>query len=110
MRLLANIFILLVIVDAGASGLAAFYLFQLGDKLGRYLGWAWLAVSVNAVVIVLTLGMIQYQVPVPVFGAALWLRFFSQLFKTVTVGAVTLRLLGYLNGYKRKTPPEEPKQ
>lgn len=107
MRLLVNIFIILVIVDAGASGLCAFYLFRLGDKLGRYLGWAWLAVCLNALLIVATLGLIQYQVPVPAFGAALWVRFVAQAFKTLTVGAVALRFLGYLNGHKTPNKSEE---
>lgn len=96
MLLLYNALLAVVVLDAIASAFVALYMFRLRDRFGWYLALAFTGVAVEAWLGVLTMGF-----SAPSQRIAVWIiavRIFARLFKMVTMAALPLYLLGYLNG------------
>jgi len=97
--LLYNLLMAFAALDAAASTLAARYIFLLRQRFGWYLALAFTGVAVEATVAVITLGF--SPAPQKIIVWILALRIATRLFKTITMVALTLYLLGYVNGNRR---------
>lgn len=97
--LLYNLLVVTVALDAAASTLAACYIFRLRQRFGWYLALAFTGVAAEAWIAVLTLGF--SSAPRRIVGWLIVARIAARMFKTGTMAALTLYLLGYLNGGRK---------
>lgn len=97
--ILYNMLIVAVVLDAIASTFAAAYIFRLRQRFGWYLALAFTGVAVEAWISVAAFGF--SRAPQRMIGWIVILRITARLFKTATMGALSLYLLGYLNGGRK---------
>jgi hypothetical protein len=88
--------IAVVVLDAGATALAAFWLFRLRQRFGHYIAWAFVGVAIEAGTAVLTTGL--QPAPVRIVPWVVGLRIAARLIKAFLMFRLTLFLLGYING------------
>lgn len=99
MNRLLILYILLAVtvaLDASASTLAAHYIFRLRQRFGWYLALAFTGVAIEGWVAIVTLGF--SRAPQRIVGWIVTARILTRIFKATTMIALTLYLLGYLNG------------
>ena len=96
--LLYNSLLLVIGLDALASIIAAKYMYSVRQRFGRYLALAFTGVAAEASIAVLTAGL--SPTPQKIIPWIIVLRIVTRLFKTVTMVALPLFLLGYINGDK----------
>jgi hypothetical protein len=96
MNWLSLVLIIALLLDACASALAAWQTFRLRNRLGRYMALMFSGVAVEAWTTTLVFAFSSDP-----FRSALWIvapRITARLFKTATIGALLLFLLGFMNG------------
>jgi hypothetical protein len=98
--MLYNLLTIAVALDAAASTFAAFWIFRLHHRFSVYVAATFFAVAIKAWTMVITLSFS----PMPA-DTVLWivaLRIVTRLISALTMIALTLYLLGYLNGKRNR--------
>lgn len=91
-----NFLLIIVVLDAVASTMAAWYIFKLRRRLGWYIAMAFSGVAAEAMTAAVTMGF--GSAPQRYIAWAIGLRILVRIFKTVTMVRLPLFLLGYING------------
>lgn len=94
--LLYNFLLAVVVIDALAGAYAAFYMFRMRQRFGRYLAFAFTGCAVEAWVAVITAGLAP--TPVRIVAWITVVRILARLFKAASMVALPLFLLGLVNG------------
>lgn len=94
--ILYNVLLAVVVIDALASSYAAYYMFRLRQRFGWYLAFAFTGCAVEAWVAVITAGFAPG--PTRIVAWITVVRILARLFKSVSMVALPLFLLGLING------------